>query len=129
MVRRNLLVVAILSLFIMVLTNPSLKTFKDYLGARSEVGLRRTSNCFLFSTYQCNGQKYIGLFGNFFKIKEKAGIATNQKSGSSQTYGGIDLFGSSTDTLNDTAFNYNHRKSLDKNLDDFKRHNSKKKDK
>lgn len=59
----------ILALFI--ITNPSVKDFKDYLGENSYGGLHRTSNYFVASSYRMGGFKYIGFFGNFWKEEPK----------------------------------------------------------
>lgn len=52
-----------------IITNPSVKDFKDYLGKSSYEDLHRTTNLFILSVYKYDGDKYIGFFGNFFENK------------------------------------------------------------
>lgn len=61
---------------LLVITNPSVKDFKDYIGRSSYDGLHRTSNYFLLSTYRFGQDKYLGLFGNLYKLDEKRALIT-----------------------------------------------------
>lgn len=55
---------AVLLLFI--ITNPSVKAFKEYIGINTYQGLHRTHNFFVASTYLYNGSSYTGILGNFW---------------------------------------------------------------
>jgi len=57
-----------------IITNPSVKDFKDYLGENTYSGLHRTANLFFLSTYKFGGKKYIGFLGNFFWNKPNSTI-------------------------------------------------------
>jgi len=61
----------ILLIVVLVITNPGIKNFKDYLGYTSYSGLRRTQNWFVLSVYQDGSEKYIGVILNFLKIPER----------------------------------------------------------
>jgi len=57
-------------LLLLIVTNPSAKSFKEYLGRDSYFGLIRKYNFFVFSIYETKGSvQYLGLVGNFFEIK------------------------------------------------------------
>lgn len=56
-------------LLFIVITNPSIKMFKDYSGEGQYKYLRRKQNWVLFSVYQNRGAVYIGVVLNFFEIK------------------------------------------------------------
>jgi hypothetical protein len=58
---------------LLVITNPSLKDFKDHLGDMTVkyVNPAREHNYFICSTYDCGtGFKYFAVAGNFFTIKK-----------------------------------------------------------
>ncbi len=58
----------LLALFIvLLLTNPTVKDFKEYLGG-SHGQVRRKNNFILFSIYQVSGDKYVGILKNFIEI-------------------------------------------------------------
>jgi hypothetical protein len=54
-------------LLLLIITNPGIKSFKDYTGVNTFSGLRRTSNFFVCSIYD-DGDRYFAIAGNFFKI-------------------------------------------------------------
>jgi hypothetical protein len=62
-------------LCLLVITNPTVKDFRQYLGRTSEDRLHRTSNFFILSTYKIGGDHYLGFFGNFIRTR-KAPIDT-----------------------------------------------------
>ncbi|MGY4537018.1 hypothetical protein ACVW0P_001432 [Mucilaginibacter sp. UYNi724] len=64
---KNLALLLIIFLFI---TNPSMNTFKEFRNRNSEHNefMYRVNNCFLFSIYNSDYGKYIGIAGNFFRI-------------------------------------------------------------
>ena len=53
---------------ILLLTNPSVKRFKEYKGYKNYDGLKRTQEWFIFSIYQSYDNRYVGIFSNFFKM-------------------------------------------------------------
>ncbi|HEY2582663.1 MAG TPA: hypothetical protein VGI43_12695 [Mucilaginibacter sp.] len=57
---------------VFALYNPSMREFREYLGFDYKAkinGLRRESNYIVCSVYSFYGEeKYLGVFGNFFKI-------------------------------------------------------------
>ena len=61
----------IVFLLLLIITNPSVKAFKDYKGVPTIVGIKRISNAFVFSLYQYHQQEYIGVVGNFWNITPK----------------------------------------------------------
>ena len=56
-------------LILLIITNPSIKAFKEYLGVQSFNGLRRSVNFFIVSIYKSDEGEYIAVIGNFSKIK------------------------------------------------------------
>lgn len=55
---------------ILIITNPSMQSFKEFLGESSYDGLSRKYNFFLFSIYKdYDGDLYLGFLGNFFFFK------------------------------------------------------------
>ena len=66
--------VAIGILLLLLIVNPTLKDFEEYLGTSARESrfvtptFKKTSNFLLFSTYQCNNHKYIGVFKNFIEV-------------------------------------------------------------
>jgi len=68
---------------LLVLTNPSLSTFKEYRGKDPKKNyeyVRRQLNLFVLSVYVDNtddNERYIGIFGNFIDISKK--YATQEK--------------------------------------------------
>ncbi len=66
---KRILIVFAVILLLLIITNPSVKRFKDFIGSNSSKGLRRTSNWVLFSYYKDNtDDKYFGILLNFFHI-------------------------------------------------------------
>src|ERR1700750_3265887 len=65
-------------ILILIITNPSVKAFKDYLGHGNEGGLSRQANFFIFSIYLNwgNSAEYFGIAGNFYQINNKPTRAT-----------------------------------------------------
>ena len=57
------------ALLILIITNPGVKAFEDYLGVNTYSGLRRTSNFFIFSFYKSDDY-YFAMAGNFFHLKK-----------------------------------------------------------
>ena len=67
-------------LLLLIITNPSVKAFKDYLGKTSYINMRKENNFFVGSLYSYNGESYFAIAGNFFKIT-KAESKPIKKSG------------------------------------------------
>jgi len=63
--------VLIAILLLLVITNPGVKAFKDYLGYNSYGGLKRKYNFFVCSVYQKSNSTYFGIVGNFIKLSPK----------------------------------------------------------
>ncbi len=57
--------ILVLTMFLF-LTNPSLKDFKEFLGRDSKV-TRRKNNFLLFSIYEVDNKKYVGILKNFIE--------------------------------------------------------------
>lgn len=55
---------------LLIITNPSMKKFKDYQGQSSYKGFRRVANFGIFSVYAYKHDRYVGLFLNFLYIGE-----------------------------------------------------------
>jgi hypothetical protein len=55
-------------LLLLIITNPSLKSFKEHLGQTTDNGLSRNYNLLVFSIYDDSYNKYLGIFENFIKI-------------------------------------------------------------
>jgi len=60
--------VLITVLLLFIITNPSVKAFKEYLGRTNYSQLRRDYNFFLCGLYNYHGDRYFAIAGNFFKI-------------------------------------------------------------
>ncbi|MCO5936842.1 hypothetical protein NAF17_14965 [Mucilaginibacter sp. RB4R14] len=67
-------------LLVLIVTNPSLKDFKENQGHETYEGLTRDTNFFVCSIYVSSGYnpegttyygKYFGILGNFFFIRSK----------------------------------------------------------
>jgi hypothetical protein len=69
--KKKILYVIIAALILLIVTNPSQKAFKDYLGVNTYSGLRRTSNFLICSVYN-DGDRYFAIAGNFFELKSEA---------------------------------------------------------
>ena len=69
MTKRNkiLIVIGCIVLFF-ILTNPSMKSFKEYEGETSYKGLKRKYNFIMFSIYKNGSETYIGVAKNFFYL-------------------------------------------------------------
>lgn len=63
-----------IGVLLLIITNPNVKAFKDYLGYDSYSGLKRTSNFFICSTYRSHSVKYLGVVGNFFRLSHKVPV-------------------------------------------------------
>lgn len=53
---------------ILILTNPSIKAFKEYLGYNENEGISRKYNFMVCSIYKIGYTEYLGIGENFFKI-------------------------------------------------------------
>lgn len=70
--RRLKTIVAVI-IIVLIITNPSVKDFKDYIGTSSYSGLSRKQNWLIFSVYEYDyhnysTSRYIAVFMNFFRI-------------------------------------------------------------
>jgi hypothetical protein len=121
MFKRKILMVAAAVLVVTVLSNPSIQSFKEYIGNKRDVTLSRPSNYFIFSIYQCNGSRYIGAFGNFFYIKKEQPRHINQSTNTEvHVDDELSPFGNPPwDTIKKKKFKYDDKKSVDENLNDF----------
>lgn len=62
---------------VLIVTNPSSKSFREYLGAANTVPVRRINNWIIFSIYTkpntyykyYSDEKYLGIFSNFFRLQ------------------------------------------------------------
>lgn len=65
-------------LLLLIITNPSQKAFKEYLGTNSYSGLQRTNNFFVCDIFKNEDIKYVGFLGNFFRLdkpkSEQSGV-------------------------------------------------------
>lgn len=56
-------------ILIFIITNPSLKSFNEFQGDGRNYNQKRISNWGVFSVYEnTNGNKYLGIFMNFFPM-------------------------------------------------------------
>jgi hypothetical protein len=53
-----------------IITNPSLTSFKEYLGVNYSAGLSRKSNYYIFSKFKYHNKYYLGILGNFFLLSQ-----------------------------------------------------------
>ena len=59
------ILISVLIIFL-IITNPNMKNFKDYVGSNTYRDLRRLNNFLFFSIYEDEyGTKYIGICLNF----------------------------------------------------------------
>lgn len=63
--KKKVLYVAGAILILLIVTNPSMQSFKEFLGKNTYHGLSRKTNFFVFSSFSNEGINYIGVFGNF----------------------------------------------------------------
>lgn len=63
-IRRILIGIA----FLLLITNPSLKNFKEYTGDETYHRTSRRCNLFICSIYQDKGKFYLGILGNFILV-------------------------------------------------------------
>lgn len=55
-------------LLLLIITNPSITSFKAYVGSNTYQGLRRPINLFICSVYRdYRGNEYVGVMGNFIR--------------------------------------------------------------
>ncbi len=66
---RKILIGAVGVICFFVITNPSIRSFKEHQGKSSLAGLVRKYDFFIFSIYY-DRANYLGIAGNFFQIKE-----------------------------------------------------------
>ena len=71
-------------LVLLIITNPSVTSFKTYLGYTSYSGLRRTTNFFICSVYanrRYNGtDSYFAIIGNFWELPKPVRNYNTQQS-------------------------------------------------
>jgi hypothetical protein len=69
---RSLIIIGVGILFL-VITNPSIKDFKDYIGVNTYDGLHKNANFFVCSTfkYDNNERDYLGIAGNVFILPKR----------------------------------------------------------
>jgi hypothetical protein len=53
---------------ILLITNPSLKAFKEYKGREEYAGLKRKYDFFICSVYTHGNSTYLGIAGNFIDL-------------------------------------------------------------
>ena|ERR1700712_1175935 len=75
--KQKLLAGAGILLLILIITNPSAQAFKEYVG--SSEGVHKQSNFFAWTIYRKAGSRYLGLFGNFFRLSESNYTVNAQK--------------------------------------------------
>lgn len=67
--RKKLLIGAAVLLLILIITNPSISSFKAFRGSNTYLGLERPANLFICSVYRdYDSNRYLGIVGNFFDI-------------------------------------------------------------
>lgn len=66
--KKKVLYVSLSIVFILIITNPSQKNFKEFVGSSTYTGLRREQNWIILSVYNSGGIRYLGIFMNFFKV-------------------------------------------------------------
>lgn len=68
-IKKGWLIPALL-LFLLIISNPGSKSFKEFGGYTHYAEFKRTSNWVIFSTYMDvdSGDRYAGIFFNFYKL-------------------------------------------------------------
>jgi hypothetical protein len=66
--RKKLLIGLGVILVIMLITNPSIKDFEEYENSRN---VKREYNFFVCSIFKHYNDRYLGILGNFFELKER----------------------------------------------------------
>lgn len=84
-------------LLILIITNPGVRAFKEYLGMNTYNGLRRTSNFFVCSIYE-GDSKYFAIAGNFFKITRNIEIEEVRKDALKEQADSAILYSDSSDS-------------------------------
>jgi hypothetical protein len=67
-VKNKILIALGIIILLFILTNPSMKSFKEYRGRDNTKGLRREQNWIVFSIYGDGNYKFVGVFKNFINI-------------------------------------------------------------
>jgi len=68
-IKKTWLVIGLI-LLAFIITNPSPKSFKGFLGEGRNYNQKRIYNWIVFSVYEnTNGNKYLGIFMNFFPME------------------------------------------------------------
>lgn len=125
-IRTKVLAIIAMSLLILLFTNPSIQSFKEYIGVDREGILSRESNYFVCSIYKFDQRRYIGILSNFYYLKpanRQSNVVINKKrneiqnSDSQGSRGGIDLF--SKDTPKTAADSIDLKGDIDKQLDQW----------
>jgi hypothetical protein len=70
---KRILIILLIVIALFVVTNPSAKAFKEYLGNPEGLTIRRNYNFFVCSVYWertpgISHDYYLGIFGNFCKL-------------------------------------------------------------
>jgi len=68
---------------LLIITNPSIKDFKDYLGVTSYDGLHKKQNWFVCSVFERQGNEYVGVAGNMFRLAQQHQVSNTSASTSS----------------------------------------------
>lgn len=73
--RTYFILAAVLAL--LIVTNSSIKDFKDFVGVNTYAGLHKKRNFFVFSLFKNDRyhQEYIGVLGNLFKLNNDSTVA------------------------------------------------------
>jgi len=107
---------------VILITNPNVKDFKDYLGQNSYYGLQRTSNLFIFSRYKFQDKSYFGAVGNFWETKAPKAIAIDSVATTDSAVSGKMDTARFKVSLNDTLIqnpNAVVNRNVDRQLDSF----------
>ncbi|RKR83103.1 hypothetical protein BDD43_3304 [Mucilaginibacter gracilis] len=69
-------------ILLFIITNPTIKDFKEHLGVSKYEGLYRNHNFFIFSIYgeYDTSEYWIAIAGNFFGVEENKSQANNESS-------------------------------------------------
>ena len=113
--RKNALIIGI-PLIILLLTNPSIKSFKEYLGLSSSDGLQKRNQFFIASMFSYDNEMYLGLFGNFFKVS-RHNTETSYHNYSDSTAIKVDSSDATTATIDTILIAPSKRTTLDKALE------------
>ncbi|WPU91272.1 hypothetical protein SNE25_18305 [Mucilaginibacter sabulilitoris] len=93
--------ISIFILLLFIITNPSIKDFKEHLGHTTYRDLNKSANLFVCTVYSYDSNKYIGVLGNFIQVVyyiRSASTHDNPSNDPFKEFGGNVIDSSAVDT-------------------------------